>query len=43
MAAFDLDMDKKEDLIVGAPLEREEGSEERRGAIYIFYGNEELR
>ena len=43
MAAFDLDMDKKEDLVVGAPLERVEGSEERRGAIYIFYGNEELR
>ena len=43
LAAFDLDMDKKEDLVVGAPLEREEGSEERRGAIYIFYGNDELR
>ena len=44
MAAFDLDMDEKEDLIVGAPLEREEkGSEERRGAIYIFYGNDDLR
>ena len=42
MAAFDLDMDKKEDLIVGAPLERE-GSEERSGAIYIFYGNDDLR
>ena len=43
MAAFDLDMDKKEDLVVGAPLERVEGSEERRGAIYIFYGNDDLR
>ena len=43
LAAFDLDMDKKEDLVVGAPLEREEGSEERRGAIYIFYGNDDLR
>ena len=44
MAAFDLDMDKKEDLVVGAPLESiTDGTGERSGAIYVFYGNDEKR
>ena len=44
LAAFYLDNDNYEDLVVGAPMEQLDSLDlDYNGAIYIFYGNRDSR